>query len=345
MRAWRVPAATGVAGIVIAGLAGALALAAPGRAAGLRGAPAVAVNELRAVAGDAATGVAGGVGRLWWSTPTHLVWYPAAGVDSSLVYTAVVRAGGHYLATAEDGSVWVSSDAEGKVFLRGASAAARPLRAIARVGNAAVVAVGDNGTIVRCADAGGTAWSALTSPVTTHLRGLASNGLTVVAVGDSGTVLLAGAAGTQWQAVAIGETRDLLGVIADPSAGIGAQYLAVGRDGAVWRGLGNGLTWTRLSGFTTRALRGAVGFGSAALAVGDGGVIYWSPGSFAQWQPAVSTVTTDLRAATLAGTDLLAVGADGSILWSINGREWQRADVPVPAREVSWGRVKQLFRR
>jgi photosystem II stability/assembly factor-like uncharacterized protein len=276
-----------------------------------------------------------------------LVWHPAAGVDSALVYTAVVKAGGRYLAIAEDGAAWSSADAEGKSFLRRATAASRPLRAIAQVGGAALVAVGDSGTIARCADLNGLTWTPLVSPVTAHLRGIAWNGVSTVAVGDGGTLLRAGSPGAEWRVVAIDETRDLLAVTADPPPGLVGRYLAVGREGAMWRGEGDGLTWTRLDEVTTGALNGAAWVGPTTVVVGDAGAIYWSPGSFENWVPVDSTVTTNLRAVASAGNDLLAVGADGSILWSpkLNGREWRRADVPVPTNEVSWGRVKQLFRR
>lgn len=321
----------------------------PGDAAGsgARGvvAPGGSAGELRAVAGDAGTGVAAGGGVLWWSAPTHLVWHPAAGVDSTLNYTAVVKAGGRYLAMAEDGSAWISADAEGKSFLRRAAAASRPLRALAQVGGAALVAVGDSGTIVRCADLNGVTWTAPASPVSTHLRGIAWNGVSAVAVGDGGTLLRAGSPGAEWQVVAIAETRDLLAVTADPPPGSPGRYLAVGRDGAAWRGEGDGLTWTRLDGFATGALHGAAWVGPTAVAVGDAGGIYWSPGAFENWAAMVSTVTTSLRAVAWTEGGLLAVGADDTILWSLDGREWRRAEVPVPANEVSWGRVKQLFRR
>ena len=335
-------AAVKVACLVIAGLAAAPSSAVSGLAARVS-----AAGALRAVAGDAGTGVAAGAGVLWWSTPTHLVWHPALGVDSALTYTAVVKAGGRYLASAEDGSVWISADAEGKSFFRRATAAARPLRAIAQVTGPALVAVGDSGTIARCADLNGVIWTTLVSPVTAHLRGIAFNGMSAVAVGDSGTVLRAGSPGTEWKVVAIDETTDLLAVTTDPPPGLVGRYLAVGRDGAVWRGEGDGLTWTRLDGFTTGALHGAAWIGPSAVVVGEAGAIYWSPGAFESWVPVVSGVTTSLRAVALAGAELLAIGTDGTVLWSpkLDGREWRRAEVPVPVRQVSWGGVKQMFRR
>jgi hypothetical protein len=361
-------AAVRATALVIAGLAAMLSAAVPVRAGGATGAPAAAgpvapgaaargtaapglparasaAGVLRAVAGDAGTAVAAGVGVLWWSTPTHLAWHPAAGVDSALNYTAVVKAGGRYLATAEDGSVWISADAQGTSFLRRGGAASRPLRAMALVGGAALVAVGDSGMIARCANLNGTTWTTLASPVTAHLRGIAWNGVSAVAVGDGGTVLRAGSPGAAWQAVTIHETRDLLAVTADPAPGSVGRYLAVGREGAAWRGEGDGLTWTRLDDVSTGALRGATRDGSTAVVVGDAGVIYWSPGSFENWVPAVSTVTTSLQAVTSVGNGFLTVGADATVLWSLDGHEWRRAEVPVPVYEVSWGRVKQLFRR
>ena len=339
----RAAAAVRVAVSVIAGLAGLLSVAVPARAGGPRGA--AAAGALRAIAGDAGTGVAAGGGLLWWSAPTHLVWRPAAGVDSALIYTAVVKAGGRYLAMAEDGSAWISADAEGKSFLRRATAASRPLRAIAQVGGAALVAVGDSGMIARCADLNGATWAAQVSPVTARLRGIAWNGVSAVAVGDGGALLRADSPGIEWQAVAIDETRDLLAVTADPPPGLVGRYLAVGRDGAVWRGEGDGLTWTRLDDVTTGALNGAAWVGPSAVVVGDAGAIYWSPGSFENWAPMVSGVTTSLRAVAAAGNHLLAVGADGTVLWSVDGHAWRRAEVSVPVREISWGRVKQLFQR
>lgn len=331
---------------LIAGLVAVLSAAGPAGAGGTRGAPAGPPAALHGVAGDASSGVAVGVGVVWWSVPTHLVWHPATGIDSALTYTSVVKAGGRYLATAADGSIWISAEAEGKSFARGAAAAPGPLRAIAEVGGAALVAVGDGGTITRCANLQGQAWTGLASPVSAHLHGIAYNGVSAVAVGDDGTLLRAGAPGAQWQIVDIDETRDLLAVTADPPPGEVGRYLAAGRDGALWRGDGSGLTWTRLDGVSTGALHGAAWIGPSAVLVGDAGAIYWSPGGFENWEPAEPAVTTNLYAVALAGNELLAVGADGVVLWSnwLDGRVWRLADVPVPVSGVSWGRMKQLFR-
>ncbi len=300
---------------------------------------------LRAVAGDAATGVAVGDGLLWWSSATHQAWHPAQGVDSATVYTAVVKAGGRYLVTAEGGSVWISADGTGQSFHPQATASSHSLRAIAEVSNAALVAVGDSGTIVRCGNLTGALWTAQESPAEAHLRGVAWNGVSVVAVGDGGTLLRAGSSGTGWQSVEIDETQDLLAITVDPPPGSVGRYLAVGRGGALWRGEGDGLTWTRMDPVTTGALMGAAWIGPAAVTVGEGGGIYRSPGAFDNWSEVTSPVTTNLNAAAYTGVDMLAVGADYAVLWSLDGNEWQRAEVPVPTAATSWGRVKQLFHR
>lgn len=309
-----------------------------------RGASGAGGLVLLAVAGDAGTGVAAGEGVLWWSVTTHQAWASAAGVDTNLTYTAVVKTASRYLAVADDGSAWISGDAAGKSFLRTATASRYPLRAIAKLGSA-LVAVGDSGAIARCPDLNGAIWTASASRVTAGLRGIAWNGVSTVAVGEGGTLLRAGSAGTEWQLVPINETRDFLAVIADPPGGFPGIYLAVGREGAAWRGEADGLTWTRLSGFTAGALNGAAWLGPAAVVVGDAGSIHVSPGDFDTWDPVVSPVTSDLRAVAFTGNDLLAVGADGTILWSRIGYEWRRAVVPVPIDQTSWGRLKGRFRR
>jgi hypothetical protein len=342
-----------VAVLLLAMSASGLSAAAPAGAGGPPGAPVApvaALPVLLAVAGDVGTGVAVGDGALWWaappqSAPAHRTWYAAAGADTALVYTAVVKAGTRYLAVAEDGSAWISADAEGKVFSRRATAAPRPLRALARLGGV-LVAVGDGGTIRRCADLNGVTWTSPVSPVSANLRGIAWNGVnTVVAVGDGGTVLHAGVGGTDWQVVTIAETHDLLAVTADPPPGTAGRFLAVSRDGAVWRGEGDGATWTRVAGFPPAALRGAAFLDPAAVVVGDAGSIRLSPGNLEIWDPVESPVAKDLRAVCFTGIDLLAVGAGGTILWSSTGSVWHPAEFVVPTTETSWGRVKGLFRR
>lgn len=298
-------------------------------------------KTLFAVAGTQTTGAAVGDGVIFFSNTIHQFWDLAAGVDSTLDYTAIVATPTGFVACAEDGSIWVSTTATGNVFVRRSQPSTQALRGVTAIGSS-ILAVGDGGTILRSQDANYTTWTAQTSPVQTDLYAVTGNGNTTVAVGAGGVILKGGSTGAPWQVVSVAESRPFYGVSDNAPNG---QYLAVGAGGAMWRGLGDGVTWTNISGLTLEDLRATVSIGNpagqSALIVGGGGVIYLSNGGYTNWTPANTPSGEDLYGVAFTGNDLVAVGANSTTLWSQVGSVWSLT--VVPADPISWGSLKARF--
>jgi len=292
------------------------------------------------VAGAPGSGVACGYGLLAFASSNYAAWFTAAGVDSSLLYHAIVRASSRYLAAADDGSIWLSDDSQGSSFHRSAQPGSAPLRALCVVGSR-VLAAGDGGQLLLSGDLQGGSWTPQTSPVTTPLRGAAWNGLNTVVVGDGGVILRGGADGTGWEKIIVDEARTLYAVTTEPPPGSPGQYLAVGEGGALWKGEPDGRTWVALTSPTSQTLSAATRVGPATVMVGEDGAIFYSGGGFENWSPGGTTSLVFLRGVAFTGSLVLAVGDARTILYSLIGLEWQGATVPVEA--LTWGALKRRF--
>jgi photosystem II stability/assembly factor-like uncharacterized protein len=339
--AWGMLFLVATAATAAAAATAAVAVRHPAAHRSLRTSVAGAAVTLLAVAGDGNSGVACGEGAVFYSQPEHRNWWDAAGIDSSLTYTAVVipEETQRYVMTASDGSVWRSTNHEGSVFQSEARPTTRPLRALCRIANNAMIAVGDDGRILKCPDLTGVNWTIETSPTTETLRAVCWNGLfTVVAVGDHGTILRSNAPGEDWTEIAISEVRDLEAVVYNANG----QFLAFGAGGAMWTGQPDARAWAPLESPTLTDLHGGAQVGLATVVVGDGGTIYYSPGGFGSWELAQSPTPNDLHAAAFTGADVLAAGSGATILWSYLGLTWDPTVLPV--LESSWGGLKYLYR-
>ena len=212
------------------------------------------------------------------------------------------------------------------------------------------VAIGAGGAILGSAD--GVTWQIATSPTTSALNGIASNGAgvfffvgangtivsyssagggtvvksgttnnlnavadgagTIVAVG-SGGVILTSYDGVNWAAAVSGTSADLNGVAFGTNQAGTSQFVAVGAAGTVVTSP-NGITWTVQPAITSNDLA-AVAMGSLFVAVGAGGKLYTSMDGIT-WTAQASGTTNDLKAATFGNGGYAAVGAAGANLTS-----------------------------
>lgn len=309
-------------------------------AAAIVAGPAAGRPLLLGVDGNSSAGAIAGEGNIYFSGPDHQSWTPATGVNPALVYTSVLAASStQFFVTTESGTVWRSNVPQATGFFERATVTSVPLRAMTEVGSRLLV-VGDGGTIARSASLEGASWVLESSPVTTTLRGVATNGLTSsVAVGDQGTIVRGGQAGNNWVRVDVAETGDFLAVVAD----LDGQYIAVGTHGILWEGQPDGQTWTRLDSGVGATLRGITRIANRLVVVGDAGTIYYSDGALDTWyQASVPLGVGNLYAVAFAETGVIAVGERNVALWSFTGLDWTIE--PTAVLPMSWGRVKQIFR-
>lgn len=106
-------------------------------------------------------------------------------------------------------------------------------------GGSLVVAVGENGALVRSAD-GGKSWTTIVSGTTKHLRGVSIGGdKIVVIVGDEGTILRSSDAGLSFSALSVSRLRHFEDVMMlGPDTGI-----IVGRERTIYRTTNAGKDW------------------------------------------------------------------------------------------------------
>jgi photosystem II stability/assembly factor-like uncharacterized protein len=298
--------------------------------------------DLLAVAGATGSGVACGRGVVLYSATTHQTWFTSAGFDSEATYTAAVRTSGGYLIADESGAIWRSTDPTGSAFALAAHAAGHPLRGLALLqSGSGVLAVGDQGTVLKSFDQTGGSWTAQVSPVSTNLRAVLVTATSAVAVGDGGIILRGSPQGTDWVQAESKTAKNLLALARNQFG----QFLAVGTDGVALRGEPDGLTWTLLDPIGSTTLRGAAQVASSnqVVVVGDGGEIFLSPGGYANWESAVAPSPLNLYAVVWTGTDLVAGGSRTLVLWSYRGTSWTLPVIPV--EQTTWGVVKQRFSR
>jgi photosystem II stability/assembly factor-like uncharacterized protein len=208
-----------------------------------------------------------------------------------------------------------------------------------------LVAVGDDGTVLRGTDEGRQWEPAVASPnnrgellfragARAHLRGVTAlaDGKTLIAVGQFGTVWRSTDEGRQWDpAVAPSTMDELCGVTALAD---GKTLVAVGDHGAVWRSTDEGRQWDPVHkstaggdyGVTMGELRGitALADGKTLIAVGQFGTVLRGTDEGRQWDPTASTTQSTLNGVTaLKDGTLVAVGAGGTVLRGTDeGRKW-----------------------
>ena len=127
-----------------------------------------------------------------------------------------------------DGGATVWQETNG-TFLKRPLPNSPALHAIAGSSAGGLLAVGENGTILRQ----GIEWDAVTSGTAQLLRGVWKNGTHAYAVGDAGTILRSSDGGELWEREDSGTMQDLYGVFA-----LGANVYAVGANGTILRRAG-----------------------------------------------------------------------------------------------------------
>lgn len=145
----------------------------------------------------------------------------------------------HVIAVGAGGEIWKSTDGGAAAsWATKVSPVATTLRAATQAAGV-VVAVGDDGVIIRSDDTGET-WEAQVSGTTDDLFGVSGWGDVLVAVGDAGRVVRSTDGGVTWVATTIDTTEVLRAVVAAPSG----RWTACGSSGLIAQSLDGGATWT-----------------------------------------------------------------------------------------------------
>ncbi len=179
------------------------------------------------------------------------------------------------------------------------------------------VVVGDQGAMALSSDA--SSWYLLGGDLDHALRGVASSGTTIVAVGGSGLIVTSD--GLSLSVVDSGHTGDLHDVALGPST-----FVAVGAGGTVLTS-SDGETWAERASGTNADLYGIRFTGEQFVAVGSGGVVLASPDGVA-WQPAGPTGFGDLLDVISGDAGVVAVGKEGGVVHSACGEPDQP---PIPS--------------
>ncbi len=232
-------------------------------------------------------------------------------------------ANGLFVVTTFLGEVWTSGDGRAW-FLRhtvppATSGELRPLNSAAG-GQGQIIAVGDDGTIVRSTD--GQTWTTANATTTRKLRDVIFNGTEWLVTGNDG-VLLTSPNGVTWTDRRAGRTRDLYGIIFTNQ-----QFVAVGYEGTVLTSP-DALTWTtRVSG-TTRDLHTITYANGLYVAGGRNGAIITSPNAV-NWTTRATPTTNYIERLAWGGGRFVAATTHGTILSSTNGLTWTQHAHPAP---------------
>lgn len=197
----------------------------------------------------------------------------------------------------------------------------------------ASIAVADGGRILRSVDDART-WSAVSSPTSVDLEGVAVNDSSImIAVGADGHILRSGNNGATWSRVPNANIDNssfstsafdsgLLDVLHD-----GQKFIAVGERRTILISDASGWNWTQLSGATPLNPISFNGIAQSDLntlvIVGDGGLILLSNDLGSSWEGMASGVLENLESVTFGDDVFVAVGDDGRLLTSETGQNWQ----------------------
>ena len=168
------------------------------------------------------------------------------------------------------------------------------------------VVVGDQGAMALSVDA--SSWYLLGGDLDQALRGVASSGTTIVAVGGSGLIVTSD--GLSLSVVDSGHTEDLHDVALGPST-----FVAVGAGGTVLTSP-DGEAWAEQTSGVTADLNGVRFNGDRFVAVGSGGVVLSSEDGVT-WQPAGVAGSGVLLDVIRDGSSHVAVGESGRVYQSI----------------------------
>ena len=180
-----------------------------------------------------------------------------------------------------------------------------------------MIAVGEQGSILRTTDAGAT-WTRISSGTAARLSGVSfADANTGIAVGDQGAILRTVDGGSTWTPQPSGTTNVLWGV-SFTDAGTGT---VVGDAGTILRTTDGGATWSRQSSGTADRLNG-VSFTSAntGTIVGANGTILRTVDGGVTWKPQSSGTRNWLYGVSFISANTgFVVGDGGVILRTTNG--------------------------
>lgn len=144
-------------------------------------------------------------------------------------------------------------------------------------------------------------------------------------------------AGATWTAGAAMGTSEMHGVAYGTASDATVDYVAVGKAGAIYRGI-DGINWTSVTSGPVVDLNAALYTLGKFIAVGaanPAGNIFYST-DLATWTPATSATGSNLNALASNGALVVAVGDNGTIRYSGDAINWTAA-ATVPTTNNLYG--------
>lgn len=189
-----------------------------------------------------------------------------------------------------------------------------------------MIAVGNNGTIVRSTDSGET-WLLPTPVTSANLYGADLNGVYQYAVGDNGTILLSATGGATWGELPSGTTRNFKSIGMHSQSG--GTLVIVGEKGTILKTTNSGFNWVNVSlpdttidlYSVTQKPRSNSNMQNFYIC-GSQGKIYKSTDRGTTWVLKNSGTTNTLRCIYFSHDDSGAVtGDNGTVRLTTNGGE------------------------
>ena len=271
-------------------------------------------------------------------------WSPGLGLDSNtdfrgLAYGAAADGTPEYITVGGGGAIFRSAYViTDSVLAWSTSASGLSVdfsAATYAFGKFIAVGSGTSNNVVSSADL--LAWAPATTAIATSLNAVATDGVTVVAVGDSGKIYRT-TDGLAWNEVSASGVTDNLKGVSYLSSG---NWVAVGNNGALLLSA-DGTNWSRSTSvlptlLRTATLRSVAAVGTTWVIVGDAGVVMTSTDSGASWTDYSSSIYGFPNLYAVNGssttssslTQFLIVGASGTVYSSPNGSEWTQQSVGV----------------
>ena len=231
------------------------------------------------------------------------------------------------------GSVYKSTGTDTIYFQSRTSGTTQNLKSVKiRSGNELILAVGNNGTIIRSSNSGDN-WFVIPPLTSQNLNDVCwGYGGIHFAVGDNGTILRSSNLGLNWSVIPSGTTRKLLAVSSHSND---IEYVvAAGEKGTILRSTNFGLSWVNVSLSDTTI--NFYGINPAAIGIseiipfyicGSQGKIYKSTNNGSSWVQKTSSTTNTLRSIYFTQDDSGAVtGDNGTVKMTTNGGDSWFAD-------------------
>lgn len=268
--------------------------------------------------------------RVYWATAPGVstsssVLTPAVQPGRSVTHTGVdVVAGTSYYYRVE--AVIAGSASPLSVEVQGtpqASIAGNSLNDVAWNGIDTLIAVGDNGTILRSPDGTSGAWiDASTAAVAQSLSAVAWDGINnqFIIVGSGSTVLTGD--GRTWNLQDLSNFPGALNL--NDVQWLGDRYIAVGNNGTILSSNIDGSVWTLLNpgaGVLTTSLSAVAANDSVTVVVGTNGTIVVSE-DLVTWDELPKPTNNNLNDVTWDGNQFIVVGSNDTVLTSPDALTW-----------------------